>query len=158
MLRPTPWSALCGCNIGDGPRAGHKRALPRAPPHTTAHPFFSILGQSKQPQIPTAVKDKHKGPGEHLQPCRAWLVPSTGPAASPPPSTAASQPCSLCSAIFKTPKENTHLRLLETWRVPPATRGRQEPCSFSSLPESAPDLNPAEQTERGLLCEKVPPN
>lgn len=85
-------------------------------------------------------------------------VPRTGlghsPIVSPLCTPPASQPASLCSAIFKTPKENSHLCLLETWRVPRS----QELCSFSNLPELALDIKPNKQTERGLLCKKVPPN
>lgn len=86
-----------------------------------------------------------------LSPGLAWdTAPSCHPLCTPP----GSQPASLCSAIFKTPKGNSHLCLLETWRVPRS----QELCSFSNLPELASDIKPNKQTERGFLCKKVPPN
>lgn len=93
VLRPTSWSALRGCNFGEGARAGHRRALPRAAPCATARLFFSTQGRPRQPQILTAVEDKSRGSENQLWGTRfgsagAWPGPSTGlghgPAASPP--------------------------------------------------------------------------
>lgn len=92
VLRPTSWSVLRGCNLGEGARAGHRRALPRAAPCAMARLFFSTPGSPRQPQIPTAV-DKSRGSEKQLWGTRsgsagAWPGPSTGlghgPAASPP--------------------------------------------------------------------------
>lgn len=115
------------------------------------------------PRWKTSAEDPKTSSGGHPPALQGLACPQHQPWAWPrcitPLRTApGSQPASLCSAIFKTPKENSHLRLLETWRVPPAICSSQEPCSFSNPPELALDIKPNKQTERGLLCKKVPPN
>lgn len=129
-------------------------ALLRALP--VPQPVSSVAPGQPQP-LPT-VEYKCRGPEEQLQGTdlsSSGVCPQTRPGTQPRPvHTARIQPSSLCSAIFKTPKENSHLCLLETWRVPRS----QELCSFSNLPELASDIKPNKQTERGLLCKKVPPN
>lgn len=76
------------------------------------------------PRWKTSAEDLKTSSGGHPLALRGLACPQHQPRARPrcitPLRTApGSQPASLCSAIFKTPKEYSHLRLLETWRVPP---------------------------------------
>lgn len=144
MVCPT-WVQFWG-----GTRAGDRGTLPRAPPCAVAHLFLSIVGRHRQPQILVAHK-LQRSSGDTLRFCGD---PGHVLLRHPLPAPPGAQPASLCSAIFKTPKESSHLRLLETWRIPPAIRRSQEPCSFSNPPELASDIKPNKQTERGLLCKK----
>lgn len=124
----------------------------------------SFLGRSRSsPQQQTSTEDLKTSSGGHPPALWGLACPQHWPGTwsccvTPLRTLPASQPASLCSAIFKTPKENSHLRLLETWRVPPAICSSPKPCSFSNQPELALDIKPNKQTEKGLLCKKVPPN
>lgn len=128
------------------------------------HPSWGDPGSPRSsPQQQTSTEDLKTSSGGHPPALWGLACPQHWPGTwsccvTPLRTLPASQPASLCSAIFKTPKENSHLRLLETWRVPPAICSSQKPCSFSNQPELALDIKPNKQTEKGLLCKKVPPN
>lgn len=146
--RPSSWSALPGCSFGEGqeqvtgePCRGHRPVQWR----------ISSSASWETPAAPDPRGTQAAALGDTLRFCGD---PGHVPLRHPLPAPPGAQPASLCSAIFKTPKESSHLRLLETWRVPPAIRRSQEPCSFSNPPELASDIKPNKQTERGLLCKK----